>query len=302
MENKIKKNIRKILFKLKGHSLWHMRHYSSKFNIDWGIKTNSNEELYDKVKFNDGKIAYFKNIKNFLKNHEEISILASGPSINQIDLNQFKHQSIALLNGSLRLLDKIPESNKVYHFVSDPNFIQTNSTLYDLENKNNIVFIYSVRAVYELYEYNPKFILDRIDNFYIFDQIEEPFQKSKKNIEELDKLKSKSFYFDRQKNLGFSIEPNLGFFNGRTILFIALQIFTFLEFKSFHLYGVDMGGDIRFYDHNEKNRAPSYLDKDFEKVILPSLIIFADYCLKNNINIINYSENSRIPDSVIKKL
>lgn len=307
MFNALRKNLRKLIFKCKGHKLWHMRHYDPAFRVQWHfpkgqeVEVNSDSNtLFDIVRFN-AESKFELNPLSFLKKQKQkrLAILASGPSIQSLDYNTLKGSDVALLNGSLKLFGKLADSDSlVFHFVSDPNFIQKNSDLYLNSSFEKINFIYSVRAFYELWITHPDFITKHIESFHIFDQVQEPFDQPRHTEEKLNSLIAEDFLFDPNTGLGVSTNPSKGFFSGRTILFNCLQIAAYWGYKEIDIFGADMQGSSRFYDKNEVKKAPSYIDKDFEENILPSLKMFAMLCSSKNIDVSNKSSTSRIPSEV----
>ncbi len=313
----ISDRIHKLLFRFKGKALWHMRHYSRDFKVIWGKDSISeNHKLESKFDFKSDIQSFdsvFLNadrkykLRNICEQKDlrtkNIVILASGPSAKKFDLSKFSNHDLAYVNGAITLKLDVSKDIKEYHFVSDPNFIQKNLEIFKVINFQNVKFIYSVRAFYELYKLYPDFVIKLIENFQIFDQINEPFGKPRKSASDLDKLNSNLFHYVSEKGVGYSFDPNLGFFDGRTIIFPSLQILKILGYKCIDLFGVDMTAPQRFYENNlTLSKAPSYLDRDFETKILPSLDLISSYFKTNEIQVFNHSQLSRIPDNVIKKV
>lgn len=294
-----------------------MRHYDGEFRVLWANKINdvsinkrSSNCLNIKFKSHD-TIFLNKKLKFKLKNissdfnlkTKNLIVLASGPTAKNFEQENFLLHDIAYLNGAIRLNRYFEEDIQQYHFVSDPNFIQNNVDIFNANSIKNLRFIYSVRAFYELYKRRSDFVVSNIDQFTIFDQINEPFGKQRLSGNQISKLNSKSFCFLNDKRVGYSFDSDLGFFDGRTILYPCLQIVNILGYKNINLFGVDMNSQSRFYESKLfKSKAPSYLDRDFEDQILPSMELISSYFSKNSIKILNHSKNSRIPSSVFKKI
>lgn len=300
-ESYLAKKFRKIFYKFKSRDIWHMRHYSIKFRILWNHES-SQPVGYDKVSY--GVKGSIETSSIWLKpelSDNEITILASGPSLRNVDLHDLENTNIIFLNGALRIAQGICNQKSLFHLVADPNFIVNNLDLYSETYPENLKFVYSARAFYELLRERPDFIKKNEKNFQIFDLISEPFNKNRLKPDELVQIERPRFRYLKDQHLGFSLYPDLGFFGGRTVLFSALQISLFWGIKKINLYGVDMGGTVRFYDGHLGTRAPSYLDDDFDKKILPSLDLISQYCRSNGVKVLNHCRTSRIPESVFTK-
>lgn len=312
MLKNLRKNLRKLIYKFKTHDVWHMRYYSNDFDIKWYSSENTKGSklqkpdlslVYDHVTLDSSHLVKLPSLLNNVNSQQKrLSILASGPSIKSLDFQNLVNQDVALLNGSIKLLEKFPDGvSKIFHFVSDPNFIQNNINLFHTSDFKDVSFVFSVRAFYELWILFPEFILDNSARFHLFDQVQEPFKRARPSTTQLKSLTADDFFYDTSNEIGLSLNPRKGFFSGRTILFTCLQITSYWGYKDIEMNGADMQGSTRFYDVKDAKRAPSYIDDDFEKYILPSLKFFSNYCRNSSIKVVNRSERSRIPSEVFQK-
>lgn len=288
----------KLYYKLcKPKSLWHMRHYSFDYDIVWGHKNldqKNTQQNNDTIKIKN-LILYTSNILT-LKTQQtspNLAIIASGPSAKNTDWNKLQTYDIAFVNGAIRLH---PQS--LYHdhstrffLVTDPNFIKTNFLQIKDIILENIVCIFSVRAFYEISKHHKDFLMQKQKDIYILDQLHEPFKAPK--FQNKDFIESADFIFDSEAQIGFSKNASKGIFNGKTVVYSMLQIAAFLDYKNIEIYGMDLNGSQRFYKE-EKNKAPSYIDHDYAKTILPSMLLAKKYFDKNKVEIKNMSPISKL--------
>lgn len=104
--------------------------------------------------------------------------------------------------------------------------------------------------------------------------------------------------------VGFSLDPQLGLFCGRTIGFRAVQIARYLGCRRIVMTGLDLKAPAsapRIYDEAGRPR-PTRLDADYEEFILPSFEVAAAVAAEEGWELINASPGSRLPESVIPKV
>ncbi|TDF82945.1 lipopolysaccharide biosynthesis protein [Pseudomonas sp. H9] len=102
-----------------------------------------------------------------------------------------------------------------------------------------------------------------------------------------------------RKPLGFSKNLQRGFFDARTVAYVALQIAYHAGFNQVFLVGVDLNQNAgRFYENHHSKLSPCGLDQHFESRILPSFQLVADSVVGDEFAVYNLSPTSRLPRSV----
>lgn len=104
--------------------------------------------------------------------------------------------------------------------------------------------------------------------------------------------------------VGFSLDPELGLFCGRTIGFRAVQIARYLGCRTIVLTGLDLKAPPsapRIYDEEGRPR-PTRLDADYEQYIRPSFEVAAALASEEGWKLINASPGSRLPESVVPNI
>lgn len=116
-------------------------------------------------------------------------------------------------------------------------------------------------------------------------------------------VRSRAFWDSRSRTLGFSKDLSQGYFDARTVAYVALQIAYHLGFNQVFLVGVDLNQAAgRFYETAGRAVSPCGLDEAYERRILPSLKLMADRVVDERFAVYNLSSTSRIPESVIPKV
>jgi Kdo-III transferase WaaZ len=116
-------------------------------------------------------------------------------------------------------------------------------------------------------------------------------------------IRNRAFWGKRSRSLGFSKDLSLGFFDARTVAYLALQIAYHVGFTKVFLVGVDLNQSVgRFYETGKVAVSPCGLDQHFPRRILPSLQLMANKVMGDQFAVYNLSPTSRIPKSVIPKI
>ncbi|MFW2011412.1 lipopolysaccharide biosynthesis protein [Acinetobacter bereziniae] len=242
------------------------------------------------------KVFYKKRlISDNTKWHEPINdtcvIVATGPSINEIDEVFFKNQKYDYfgLNGAISLAD----TNFKYYVIIDHDFIENRFKLVTqiLKNKECIFFT------------TPR-CLELILRKYLSKEI----QCTLKIIETITEKKLERFMGPKiiltqplsnsdlieNSHIGFSTEIFNAVYDYYTVAYVALQIAYALNYKRILITGLDMSNftQPRFYETIE-NKQPTRLEQDFEAISL-AFEAAASFLKKNKVQVINLSPNSSV--------
>jgi KDO transferase-3 len=107
----------------------------------------------------------------------------------------------------------------------------------------------------------------------------------------------------RNKTLGFSKNLKRGFFDARTVAYLALQLAYHLGFTRVFLVGVDLDPTAgRFYERSGSFASPCVLDEHFHTRILPSFKILSQQVVNKDFQVYNLSDISKIPPRVIPRM
>lgn len=116
-------------------------------------------------------------------------------------------------------------------------------------------------------------------------------------------VRKRSLLSKRSQDIGFSKDLSHGFFDARTVMYLALQVAYHLGFNKVFLVGFDLNQSAgRFYETCSTKRSPCGLDQHFETRILPSLELMSTQVVDENFQAYNLSAVSRVPEEVIPKV
>jgi KDO transferase-3 len=103
--------------------------------------------------------------------------------------------------------------------------------------------------------------------------------------------------------IGFSKDMREGFFDARTVAYLAIQLAFHVGFSKVFLVGVDLKENSgRFYENHDSINSPCGLDQHYHTRILPSLELMSQKIIGDDFRVYNLSDCSRIPESVIPRV
>lgn len=97
--------------------------------------------------------------------------------------------------------------------------------------------------------------------------------------------------------VGWSHDPELGVFAGRTVVFAALQLVVWSGSRDIEIVGLDLGGNGRAYA--EDIPVVSHLEKDYRDFIQPSFQCMEKALSGRSIHITNHSRTSPLPRDLV---
>jgi KDO transferase-3 len=124
------------------------------------------------------------------------------------------------------------------------------------------------------------------------------FFRTDKDLVRVRKLGS-----NRNKTLGFSKNLKRGFFDARTVAYLALQLAYHVGFTKVFLVGVDLDPVAgRFYEVPGRFVSPCVLDDHFHTRILPSFEILSKQVVNEDFQVYNLSDISKVPPRLIPRM
>ncbi len=121
--------------------------------------------------------------------------------------------------------------------------------------------------------------------------------------EDKELIRNRNFFSRRNRRIGFSKNLKRGFFDARTVAYLALQIAYHAGFTKAVMVGVDLNQSARrFYEDRTTDLSPCGLDQHFFTRILPSFEIVSEKVMGDRFQVYNLSNSSRIPSDVIPQI
>lgn len=224
-----------------------------------------------------------------------VILLASGVSAKHFPIDEFPNVPIIAMNGSIAMLDTAG-TNPFFYVCTDRDFSRQQPQLFaQAMAKSQRVAMWQDQ--YETLSAPPAgevFFLHKAPDLSFFQRYVHRDQALVRNRNSLDR---------RARSLGFSKDLSHGFFDARTVAYVALQIAYHVGFSRVFLVGVDLDQSAgRFYEKDDSHRSPCGLNQHFEERILPSFELTARQVVGERFRIYNLSARSRIPESVVPKI
>lgn len=224
-----------------------------------------------------------------------VFIVASGASAKDFPLQRFADIPMITLNGAISMFHESGVS-PYFYVCTDTGFPRQQPDLYahalQLSDRLAIwpdeIDTIPVQTAAEIYP------LTKATRSSLYESAFNPHPEL---------VRSRAFWDNRSRTLGFSKDLSQGYFDARTVAYVALQLACHLGFTQVFLIGVDLNQAAgRFYETADRPVSPCGLDEAYERRILPSLKLMADRVVGEHFSVYNLSPTSRIPESVIPKI
>lgn len=237
-----------------------------------------------------------------------VFIVASGPSAKDFPLQRYANYPMMAMNGSIC---RFVEANLAPYFYlcDDSSFVRNRLPLLLQATQLAQHMALSARVIGSI----PESELGSLERsgVYHLGRVNRPSNGGKplsyrqfawtvRNDPDLEC----DFSLFRQKpnRIGFSRNLAKGYFSGRTIPYVGIQMAYHLGFNQVFLVGMDLDSSKgRFYEQGG-DAVPSRLDGDYDDYILPCFEFMASRVLSPSFRVYNLSMDSRLPASVVPKL
>jgi len=234
----------------------------------------------------------------------DLWILATGPSIKNIDLSPLQDQTTFAVNGTIAVSQNYGISPDFYACF-DYKFFRDRINLVKKTVESGAHCFFSARGISRICQVAPELLatgkislLETVNRYYGIPAL------SLQEIINACSDDSDLLISPDNPKIGWSNDITKGVFDAKTIPYIACQISNHLKAKNVFILGMDLGSSsnqpIRAYESGP-NACSSSLDEDFDHSILPSFKIINQQ--KNlTSNFWNLSVQSKLPESIIPKI
>ena len=232
---------------------------------------------------------------------QPVIVIATGPSANDCDWSELAdgRRLIWAVNGAPTLLAK-HDLKCDYLVVTDHRFARDGAEHIVLAAERGAVLCFSYEAAAGFAATRPD-VLSKTP-FYVFEKATAWYGLPLLSGAELKTLNEKSgcpFYLrdDSKPGVGWSHDPELGVFAGRTVAFAALQLIVWSGARDIEVMGLDLGSNGRAYD--EAAPVVSHLERDYQDYIRPAFECMAAALSGRGIRIINHSPISPLQRDLV---
>ncbi|BBH46210.1 lipopolysaccharide biosynthesis protein [Pseudomonas sp. KU43P] len=242
-----------------------------------------------------GAFSSFEACRNTQKG--PVVILASGASAKHFPMEEFAHLPVIAMNGSISLTASCGVK-PFFYVCTDKGFRKQQPAL----------FAQAVRDSQRLALWPEQFATADVPSgtqCYPLRKAEIPGLFDSLRGRGENHVCNRALWSKRARSIAFSKDLSSGFYDARTVAYVALQLAYHLGFEQVFLVGVDLDQSVgRFYEHEGAagERSPCGLDLHWDSRILPSLTLMARQVVNEHFRVYNLSATSRIPPTVIPKI
>ena len=228
-------------------------------------------------------------------------IVASGPSVKDMDLQSLQPHVTFCVNGSYL---KYKESGHCpdYAVICDASFVSDRWSIVESTMQSGTHCLFTPSVISRICEIKPG-SLQGIKLTVIQTHFRHYGQPAEEAEEVARKARDDPELITADGRVGFSLNPVKGLFTAHTVTHLPVQLCWFLGIRQIYILGMDLGGpdQARFYEQGA-SATPSYLARDYQRHIEPAFEVVAQMRQTHNFNVYNLSDKSRLPSSIIPKI
>lgn len=234
---------------------------------------------------------------------EACHLIASGPSVNDIDYDELALRSVLGVNGAIALQDK-HRLRFDYYCIVDSGFVRKRPDLVARIVQEPLVLFATPLVLWHIAQC---FALERMRcRIFLIEDVLRPVRRRALSMRELFSAQPSAelVMFDEQRALGFSLNVKRGAFDSRTVAYTGLQVLTSLGFKEIFLHGLDLRDAAhtpRFYE-TRADMQPTALDRHFTPFIEPSFRHAAALLKQRGVRVMNLSAASALGADIFEKV
>lgn len=243
---------------------------------------------------------------------QDVNIIASGPSVQQLALSELLDKPTIFVNGSLSLTGRHQFTHVAGYVISDARFINHQPDI--LRQYYTGQPLYATLAVFEaMATTHPDIMRTYHHAMRVLYPVDRPwgvksnklsFNKLIFKKKRLNKKMPLSYFINHPNfvidsghsstEIGVSLNVTHGFVEAGTVAYVATQLAFSRHAATIHLYGIDLlnSDQPRFYENNH-NRAPSTLSKVMNERIVPSFNLLSRSYKAHGVAVINHSPVSK---------
>lgn len=230
-----------------------------------------------------------------------VTIVATGPSAKEHDWEQVRAENrfVIAVAGAPTFLQSLSLRPDLF-IVSDSRFARYG--IAHFRNAPGVPLVTVLRAASllavesrEELETRPFALIEQVNSWYGLPRM--PYEE----LLAINLRSGSPFLFpespDPHYRIGWSARPELGFFTGSTVAFVALQVAVRLGARDIEIVGMDLSGASRSYDEGGKP-VRNTLESNYEPVILPAFEMMHRALKDSGVSIRNVSPVCPLPHAL----
>ncbi len=224
-----------------------------------------------------------------------VFIIASGQSAKSFPLEKFAHVPMITMNGAISMFMNT-DIKPSFYACTDRSFSTQQPDLF------NYAMAVSQRvALWEDHARSSR--VPPTGEFYPLSKATKPSWLNVALGRQKELVTDHSLITFRKRPIGFSKDMSQGFFDARTVAYLAIQLAFHVGFSKVFLVGVDLNENSgRFYETKDSINSPCGHDQHYDTRILPSFELMSKKVMGDDFMVYNLSDISKIPDSVIARV
>lgn len=233
----------------------------------------------------------------------ECHLLATGPSIRDIDYTALPMGNVMGVNGAIALLDRAPV-RFTHYCIIDTSFVSNRTDLVERIIRQDLLLFTTPFCLWRMLQYF-KVEQFRCRVFLIEDIRYRAGMPSQPLSQTLAGPAGKSLrVFDAALATGFSFDIRHGVFDAQTVVYTALQVAMWLGFQRMFIHGMDMhhtSTTPRFYE-TTANMQPSGIEYHFATLIEPAFRQASVLLRAHGVQVYNLAPRSAIDSAIFEKI
>lgn len=234
--------------------------------------------------------------------HDPLAIIATGPSVNKLNIEKLAQFTALGVNGAYYLHDRVKFN---YYVIVDRDFVKNRQEVVRqvIQDRNLLLFI-TVHCLHDIFSMlgsdNVKCRLAIIED--VRHKVYQPLVNPSGYVRKSQQLTGLSLdAVDRE--IAFCRDIRHGVIDAGTVAYWALQIAYYLGAKTLLVAGVDMTNFSapRFYE-SEADIMPSQLESQFMSLIKPSFAHASRIMKEEDIVVYNLSPDSALGSEIFEKV
>ena len=198
----------------------HLKRLHPDFKLN---RLGNSEDHYYEVYWKQNRVGTTRPLSNLAKPQmERCFIVATGPSLNEIDFQRLTGESLLGVNGAVA---KCNESIFMqYHFISDASFVLKRFSFVEKMINSGADCLFSFAVLNNLCELKPELL--RANNIFLLPEMNFQYDVPKMDVKAFDQWAEAEpdiFLHDQSRlkdgRVGFSKNINLGVFTAQTVVF-----------------------------------------------------------------------------------
>jgi Kdo-III transferase WaaZ len=272
---------------------WHMRYYDNRFALQSG-------DGVTRVYWSGRHVADSLPPPAQGRNGKTIAIVASGPTLLKTPARAWTGCDVACVNGSILWATQHGIKPRFY-IVTDPGFVRRRLDLIKLAAEQSDAVCLSTRCLFETLQQDPTLFTGR--KLLLVGNINQPYGRelyTRREMEANPFIKLDPVRMFEERYIGISRDLEFGIFAGGTVVIGAAQVALGLGYSDLQFLGLDMthgGTAARFYQ--EAKPEPSFINRNFERLILPSFELLRSMCDEIGVTMSNWSFDTAVPRHLV---